>query len=151
MTHSDSRDNRIGGPAVVIVMKRYRVKSRIDGKLVHPGRILLESFLEPFEISQNGLARALGMPPRRINEIVLGKRAITVKTALGLAEMFGPSAHWWMALQADYDIERLREDWTPDIRPTGRRFDRGRFLPQFGYCDVDDLSVDYDEPRHSNE
>jgi addiction module HigA family antidote len=86
----------------------HRIKSRIDNKLVHPGVILLEEFLRPFDISQNALARLRGVPPRRINEIVLGKRAITVDTALGLSDVLGLSAQYWMALQADYDIETAR-------------------------------------------
>ena len=81
------------------------VRSRISGELVHPGRILFERCLRPFEISQNALASAMGMPPRRVNEIVLGKRSITAETALALEEVLGLPAHYWMALQADYDIE----------------------------------------------
>ena len=84
------------------------IRSRLDNKLVHPGVILLEEFLRPFDISQNALARVMGVPPRRINEIVLGKRAITVDTALGLEDALGLSAHYWMALQANYDIETAR-------------------------------------------
>ena len=63
------------------------------GKLpnIHPGEVLLEEFLTPMSISQNALARAIGVPPRRINEIVLGKRAITADTALRLAHYFGTS------------------------------------------------------------
>lgn len=74
-------------------------------KLVHPGRVLLEEWMEPFGISQNGLARHIGVPARRINEIVLGKRAITVDTAIRLGEAFGNSPRYWMALQAEFDIE----------------------------------------------
>ena len=67
---------------------------------VHPGEILLEEFLSPMEISQNALARSIGVPPRRINEIVLGKRAVTADTALRLAHYFGTSEQFWMSLQA---------------------------------------------------
>lgn len=81
------------------------VRSRIGTRLVHPGQILLEEFMRPFWISQNALARRIGVSPRRINEIVNGKRSITAATALGLGEALGPSAHFWMALQADYDLE----------------------------------------------
>ena len=70
----------------------------------HPGRILYEQFLKPTGLSQNALARELGVPPRRINEIVLGKRGITADTALRLAKRFGNSARYWMALQADFDL-----------------------------------------------
>lgn len=75
---------------------------------IHPGEVLLAEFLEPMSISQNALARAMDVPPRRINEIVLGKRAITADTALRLAKAFGTSESFWMGLQADYDIEEAR-------------------------------------------
>ena len=78
-------------------------------KNIHPGEILLEEFLTPMEISQNALARAVAVPPRRINEIVLGKRAITADTALRLARFFGTSEQFWMGLQADYDLEEARK------------------------------------------
>ncbi|GAB4346319.1 MAG: HigA family addiction module antitoxin [Gammaproteobacteria bacterium] len=72
---------------------------------VHPGEVLLEEFLKPMNISQNALARAIHVPPRRINEIVLGKRAISADTALRLARYFGNSEKFWMGLQADYELE----------------------------------------------
>ena len=75
----------------------------------HPGRILHEQFMKPAGLSQNALAREIGVPPRRINEIILGKRGITADTALRLARHFGNSAHFWMALQADYDLEEARK------------------------------------------
>jgi addiction module HigA family antidote len=75
---------------------------------IHPGEILLEEFLVPMGISQNALAGAVGVPPRRINEIVLGKRAITADTALRLAHYFGTSEQFWMALQATFDLEEAR-------------------------------------------
>lgn len=75
---------------------------------IHPGEVLLQEFLTPMGISQNGLARAIGVPPRRINEIVLGKRAITADTALRLAHYFGTSEQFWMALQASFDLEEAR-------------------------------------------
>jgi antitoxin HigA-1 len=75
-----------------------------------PGEILLKDFLEPMELSQNGLARAIGVPPRRINEIVLGKRAITADTDLRLARYFGLSDGFWLGIQADYELmERRRK------------------------------------------
>ena len=76
---------------------------------IHPGEVLLEEFLLPMEISQNALARATGVPPRRINEIVLGKRGITADTALRLAKAFGTSEGFWLGLQADYDLEESRK------------------------------------------
>ena len=75
---------------------------------IHPGEILLEEFLLPMNISQNALARATGVPPRRINEIVLGKRGVTADTALRLAKAFGTSEGFWLGLQADYDLEESR-------------------------------------------
>ena len=72
---------------------------------VHPGEILLEEFLRPMEISQNKLARAMHVSPRRINEIVHGKRAITADTALRLGKVFSMNAEFWMGLQADFDLE----------------------------------------------
>jgi antitoxin HigA-1 len=75
---------------------------------IHPGEILLEEFLLPMNVSQNALARATSVPPRRINEIVLGKRGITADTALRLAVAFGTSEGFWLGLQADYDLEEAR-------------------------------------------
>lgn len=72
---------------------------------IHPGEVLLEEFLLPLNISQNALARAAGVPPRRINEIVLGKRGITADTAVRLAAALGTSERFWLGLQADYDLE----------------------------------------------
>ncbi len=77
---------------------------------VHPGEILLEEFLKPMEISQNRLGRDLGVPPRRINEIVLGKRSITPDTALRLARYFGTSERFWLGLQMDFDLEAARSE-----------------------------------------
>jgi addiction module HigA family antidote len=75
---------------------------------IHPGEVLLEEFLTPMGISQNRIARNMGVPPRRINEIVLGKRTVTADTALRLARYFGTSEEFWMGLQADYDLEEAR-------------------------------------------
>ena len=71
---------------------------------IHPGEILHEEFMKPRGLSQNALARALNVPPRRINEIVLEKRGITADTALRLARYFGTTAELWTGLQADYDL-----------------------------------------------
>lgn len=81
------------------------------GKLknIHPGEILLEEFLKPMNLSQNALARAISVPPRRINEIVLGKRSITADTALRLAKAFGTSIQFWMGLQDEYDLRGTRK------------------------------------------
>jgi addiction module HigA family antidote len=72
---------------------------------IHPGEILLGEFLAPLGISQNALARADRVPPRRINEIVLGKRGISADTAVRLAAALGTSERLWLGLQADYDLE----------------------------------------------
>jgi addiction module HigA family antidote len=77
---------------------------------IHPGEVLREEFLVPLGLSQNRLARELGVPPRRINEIVLEKRAVTADTALRLALFFGTSEGFWMSLQADFDLERTRRE-----------------------------------------
>jgi len=75
-----------------------------------PGEMLLADFIEPMGLSQNRLARAIGVPPRRINEIVLGKRSITADTDLRLARYFGLSEGFWLGVQADYDLmERRRQ------------------------------------------
>ena len=72
---------------------------------VHPGEILLEEFLKPMELSQNQLARDIHVSPRRINEIVLGKRALTADTALRLACYFKMSPKFWLGLQMDYELD----------------------------------------------
>jgi addiction module HigA family antidote len=72
---------------------------------IHPGEVLLEEFLKPMGLSQNRLALDIGVPPRRINEVVLGKRGITADTALRLARYFGTSAQFWLGLQMDYDLD----------------------------------------------
>ena len=75
-----------------------------------PGDILAAEFLEPMGLSQNALARAIRVSPRRVNEIVLGKRAVTADTDLRLAKFFGLSEGFWMGLQADYELmERRRQ------------------------------------------
>ena len=74
----------------------------------HPGEILLEEFLKPMGLSQTALARALSVPPRRINEIVLGKRAITADTDLQLARYFGMSDGFFLQLQSDHDLMARR-------------------------------------------
>ena len=74
---------------------------------IHPGEVLLEEFLKPMALSQTRLANAIGVPPRRINEIVLGKRALSADTAVRLAKYFGTSEKFWMGLQTDYDLEEV--------------------------------------------
>jgi antitoxin HigA-1 len=77
---------------------------------IHPGEILREEYMKPHGLSQNALARALGVPPRRINEIVLEKRSITADMALRLARFFNTPAELWTGLQADYDLRLARHD-----------------------------------------
>jgi addiction module HigA family antidote len=80
---------------------------------VHPGEVLLQEFLKPLEISQYRLAKDLSVPPRRVNEIVHGKRSVTADTALRLARHFGTTANFWLNLQTRHDLElesdRLRD------------------------------------------
>jgi len=84
---------------------------------IHPGEVLLQEFLVPLGISQNALARAARVPPRRINEIVLGKRRVTADTAVRLAAALGTSERFWLGLQADYDLEEAH-------RALGKAIDR---------------------------
>ncbi len=76
---------------------------------IHPGEILFEDFLKPMQMSQYHLAQAIGVPPRRINEIVHRKRGVTADTALRLGRFFGMEAQFWMNLQSRYDLETTRE------------------------------------------
>lgn len=82
----------------------------------HPGEILMEEFLGPMGLSQNALARSVGVPPRRINEIVLGKRAVTADTDLRLARYFGISEGFFLGLQADYDLLERRRQIAGDLK-----------------------------------
>ena len=77
---------------------------------VHPGEVLLLDFMEPFGLSQNALARALNVSPRRINEIVHGRRAVTAGTAYRLARFFGTSPEFWVNLQAQYDLQAAEDE-----------------------------------------
>jgi addiction module HigA family antidote len=87
---------------------------------IHPGEILLAEFLQPMAIRQNALARAAGVPPRRINEIVLGKRSITADTAVRLAAALGTSERFWLGLQADYDLEQAHRALGAAVRKIER-------------------------------
>ena len=84
---------------------------------VHPGEVLLEEFIKPMELSQNRLAISIGVDTRRINEIVLGKRAITADTALRLSRFFDNSPQFWMGLQSQYDLDLAQDQ-------LGKRLDR---------------------------
>jgi len=78
-------------------------------KNAHPGEVLLEEFLKPLDVSQNRLARAVNVPPRRINEIVRGKRCVSADTAVRLSRFFGTSEKFWLGLQDDYYLEEARQ------------------------------------------
>ena len=82
----------------------------------HPGEILLEDFLKPMSLSQNGLARAIRVPPRRINEIVLGQRGVTADTDLRLARYLGLSEGFFLGLQMDYDLMQRRREIDRDLK-----------------------------------
>jgi addiction module HigA family antidote len=82
----------------------------------HPGEILLEEFLKPMGLSQNALARAVHVAPRRINEIVLGKRDVTADTDLRLARYFGLSEGFFLGLQMDYDLMQRRREIDRDLK-----------------------------------
>ena len=82
----------------------------------HPGEILNEEFLRPLGLSQYRLAKEIGVPPRRVNEIVLGKRAVTTDTDLRLCRFFGMSESFWSGLQMDYDREMLKPELAQALR-----------------------------------
>lgn len=84
---------------------------------VHPGEVLSEEFMAPMGLSQNELARKLEVSPRRINEIVLGKRAVTPDTALRLSRYFGTTSRFWLGLQMDYELEEV-------VRSMGREIEK---------------------------
>ena len=82
----------------------------------HPGEVLIEEFLKPMDISQNALARAIGVPPRRINEIVHGLRGITADTDLRFARFFGLSEGFFMTLQNEHDLMQRRREITAELK-----------------------------------
>lgn len=100
---------------------------------IHPGVVLYDEFLKPLKISQNQIARDLGVSPRRINEIIHGKRSITADTALRFSLYFGNSAQFWMGLQMHYDLdvaedmslEKLKREVTRSIADTVKAMDAG--------------------------
>ena len=108
---------------------------------VHPGEVLQEEFLKPMDLSQNRLALDVGVPARRINEIVLGKRGVTADTALRLARYFGMSAQFWLGLQLDYEL-----DMASDKLST--RIEREVRIHQSVH--QEDRSPDFDPPRRFN-
>lgn len=109
-------------------------------RVPHPGRVLLEDWLDPCGISQNELARRMNLSPRRVNEIVLGKRGISADTALRLGEMFGLDPRYWMRLQMEYELDqatlppglRAKKLPAPKRARAARRYDAFRFLMDDG-------------------
>ena len=95
---------------------------------VHPGEILLEDFMKPLGLTQYRLAKEMNVYPRKENEIVQGKRAITADTALRLARFFGTSPEVWMNLQAHYDLELARDDLDERVEREVVPFARSRYL-----------------------
>ena len=87
----------------------------------HPGEILLEDFLKPMGLSQNGLARAIRVPPRRINEIVLGQRSVTADTDLRLARYFSLSEGFFLSLQIEFDLMQRRREIGKDLEAIAPR------------------------------
>jgi addiction module HigA family antidote len=79
------------------------------GRYPHPGKVLWDEYMNPTGLSQNALAREIGVPPRRINEIILGKRGISADTAIRLARRFKNAERFWMQLQTDFDLEEARK------------------------------------------
>ncbi len=96
------------------------MKTKLDP--IHPGKILLEEFLKPMEISQYRLAKDISVPPRRINEIVLGKRSITTDTALRLSEYFGLSENFWLNLQTKYNLEIAKDKLKGRLKREVKRY-----------------------------
>lgn len=100
---------------------------------VHPGEILLEEFMEPLGVTQYRLAKETNVPPRRINEIVQGRRAVTADTALRLAKYFGTSEMFWLNLQARYDLDVQRQKvgaGLAAVRPFTQPSKRAVILPR---------------------
>lgn len=91
----------------------HRTAEKLDP--IHPGEVLLEDFLAPMNLSQYRLAKDISVPPRRINEIVLGKRSITADTALRLGRYFGTTEQFWLNLQTRYDLEVERDRLGPRL------------------------------------
>lgn len=91
---------------------------------IHPGEILLEKFLEPMEISQYRLAKDINVPPRRIKDMVLGKRAITADTAIRLSEYFGMSERFWLNLQVKYNLEIEKDKLKDRLKKEVKRYQK---------------------------
>jgi antitoxin HigA-1 len=106
---------RMSKSSIIIEENEMRIKKIAP---IHPGEILLSEFIEPMALSQNKLAQALGVPARRINEIVLCKRSISADTALRLSRYFGNSPQFWLGLQMDYDLDVAEDRSAEKIKLT---------------------------------
>ncbi|MEX0724538.1 MAG: HigA family addiction module antitoxin [Gracilimonas sp.] len=84
--------------------------------IIHPGKILLEEYLEPLNVSQREFARRISVSPNRVNEIIRGRRAVTGDTALRFSIALGTSAEMWLGLQAHYDLEKARQAMTDEVK-----------------------------------
>ena len=103
---------------------RKRRQARKKMPPVHPGEILLEEFLKPLKLSQYRVAKDIGVPPRRVNEIVHGTRAVTADTALRLSRYFGTSERFWLNLQSRYDLEVEKDRLGGRLEKEVRRLER---------------------------
>jgi addiction module HigA family antidote len=101
-------------------------------KPVHPGTILLEEFLNPMGISQYRLAKDIHVPARRVNEIIKGKRAVTIDTALRLALFFGMSPDFWLGLQRDYELDEAKQKLQAKLKKEVRPW--ANFLKRPDFC-----------------
>jgi len=106
-----------------LVQKGLRSLTTTKIAPIHPGEVLMEDFIEGFGITQHKLAVAIGVPPRRINEIVHGKRGITADTAMRLSRYFGTTPGFWMNLQMRYELDRYVE-WDCSAQDSGSRLKR---------------------------
>jgi len=115
------------GGSVLFGKKEDRAMSQLSTTIEevlpnpHPGEILLEDFLKPMGLSQNALARAIHVPPRRINEIVLGERSVSADTDLRLARYFGLSEGFFLSLQAEFDLMKKRREIGADLQAIAPR------------------------------
>ena len=101
-------------------------------KPTHPGEVLMEEFIKPLEISQYRLAKDINVPPRRINEIVHGKRAVSADTALRLGKYFGVSPEFWLNLQTHYDLELESDKLEKKLDMEVKVFSLGELSPKYG-------------------
>ncbi len=112
-----------------IIKKRRRTAAPSKLAPVHPSEVLREEFLRPMQLSQNQLGRDLGISPRRINEILHGKRGVTADTALRLAKFFGNSPQFWMGLQSHYDLDLEHDRLADTLKTDVKIFDWARLSP----------------------